>query len=263
MIVLRYYGLIIVSFISFQLSYSQDTLSTGENEELIDTVVIYKDPIVVKKTVYYEEEVKKSKNGVWVELIASPFYTINYHLACPGYETYLGELNKSTSPLPGYSFGVNLLFFYKNLLLTTGVGYASFREKFRYQSSTESFNLTNAYQYANIPLLVGYRILNKGEFQAIVSGGAIIGKLLSVKGKTHSEEDVAEIKDIDDVRKYYSYNYQGVAKFKLIYRVSHSIHAGVEPCYFADIRSITPGLEPFIQHRNNLGLSANLIFVLK
>lgn len=263
MIRLHYCWLLFVSFIGFHLSYCQDTLNTGSDEQIIDTVVIYKEPVILTKTVYFEEEKKERNNSLWLVFDASPVYTINHFRACPGFETYLDKLKETTSSSWGYSFGANIVFLYKNLFLSTGIGYLAFREKFIYQSSAVRTNQTNIFHYANVPLLIGYRMVNTKKFQAIVSGGAIIGKLLSVRGKTISEDDLSVIQDIDDVRKYSSYNYQGTVKLKFVYGVSTSVLVGIEPYYFADLRSITRSLEPFTQLRNNLAINANLIFVLK
>jgi hypothetical protein len=257
-----WYLVTIVSFISFHLSYSQDTLEI-EGDQVVDTVVIYKDPLVVKKTVYVYEEAKKRKKEIWIEIAASSFYTQNKYIDCPGYEIYLTELKKSTKPLLGYHIGANVLRFYNNFLLSTGIGYTSFREKLSYQSPTTNIHGINIHNYISIPFTIGYRVINTNKFQTMLSTGAIAGKLLSIKGQTNSEEDFTIIKDINEVRKYYEYTCQGIFKIKLVYDISEMIYIGLEPFFSTNLISVTKSKEPFTQYRSNIGVSANLILAVK
>jgi hypothetical protein len=243
------------------MSVAQDTLDLQNHQLEIDTVVIYKDPLVLRKTVYVK--VKRKEKESWLEVNVSPFYTINRYEACPGWESYLENLENTTSSSPGYSLSANYIFFYNDFLASIGIGYTSFKESFTFTSSTQGFSLKNSFNYLNIPISLGYRVMNKTNYQAIVSGGIVAGKLLSVKGKTISEEENSVVKEIKEVRNYKSTNFEALIKCKILYLLSNTFYIGAEPYCRADLNTITENLEPFVHNRINIGMNASLIFVLR
>jgi hypothetical protein len=253
--------LFFIALTSSLVSSAQDTLDLKNPHQEIDTVVIYKDPLVLRKTVYVK--VKRKEKESWLEFNASSFYTINTYKACPGWEPYLENLKNTTSSSPGYSLSANYIFFYNDFSASIGIGYTSYRESFIFTSSTQGFSLKNSFNYLSIPISLGYRFINRNKYQALVSGGIIGGKLVSVKGKTISEEENSVVKEIKEVRNYKSTNFEALIKCKILYLLSNTFYLGAEPYCRADLNTITENLEPFVHNRINIGMNASLIFVLR
>jgi hypothetical protein len=233
-----------------QTNPSNDNLPLESN----DTVIILKTPVVVRKVLYIEEEVKLST--FFVEVFASPFQNFNYYNVCENCKPYLVKLKETTKPTLGYSAGANLMYMNKHLYSSVGVAHTNVREIFNYPGLSKSINNFN---YLDINLSGGYRMKSK-RLSVIITGGGIMSQLLSLKGNTISEADTNSMVDIRSQNQFRKTSYSFTLSLKLIYELSYKFSILAEPFYRGDITSITQRKELYAEQRNFLGTKLGVVY---
>jgi hypothetical protein len=235
--------------------YSQtDTEEKNVPSESADTVIIRKTPVVIRKLLYIEEEVKPSTR--FIEVFGSVSNNFNYYRVCKDCQTYLVKLKEATKPTFSYSGGANFIFMNKHLFTNLGVAYTNAREVFNYPGIKKSINNFN---YLDLNISGGYRIKSKG-LSVVIAGGGIVSQLLSLKGNTISETDTISMVDIKSQQQFKKTSYGLTFSLKFIYEISYTLSVVVEPYYRGDITSITRRDELYVQQRNFVGGKIGLLY---
>jgi hypothetical protein len=219
-----------------------------------DTVIIQKVPVVVRKVLYIEEEVKPSNK--YIEVFASSFENTNYYKVCEDCKEYLTRLKETTKPTLGYSAGANFIFMKKHLFASTGASYTTVRETFNYPGTTKSINDFN---YLDVNLTGGYRIKKNG-LSVIMSGGPVMSYLLSLKGNTISEADTISMVDLTSQHQFRKTSYSLALGIKFVYELSYKLSFFVEPFYRGNITSITQKKELYVVQRNFMGGKLGFVY---
>lgn len=242
-------------------SYSQDL-----NEDSLfhepDTIIIYKDPVIIKKTFYIKPQkaLEKKLKILNIEIAAGPLINFNYNAYCPSYSDYFNAVTKSTVALPGYTFNSKVGYLSNHIYFYSGLSFNVFREKFRPVTLSRPAT-NNIFSYLCFDLGLGYRI-KKGKLSYLLTGGGILGKLISVKGETLTEHSPYQVSELTKVRKYYHSTISLTASIKILYHLKERPALVFEPFYIGDIRSIIKNPEPFITQRNSAGIKVGIIYFL-
>lgn len=128
--------LLILNFLAFIPGlYAQEIIESTESKDsvIFDTVIIVKEPIIIKREIYIEEELPPLP--IFISL--TPFVDFNYkvnsfkavgnHLA-----SFESSLKNATKSKMGYRFGLTGRIHYKNWFLGSGVHFGSSSNKFHF-----------------------------------------------------------------------------------------------------------------------------------
>jgi hypothetical protein len=254
---LKYLSFLFLFFSIQSLCQAQDTILIRKKTR--DTVYIKKAPVVIRQTFVLEEENKPVIPEWMLDIYAGPNYfsSTRSSCGCPGYESFYDTLNKAYASSPGIQAGLNISRLYKHLLFTGSLGFTSYREKFIYSdTSGNSYNMTDRYNYLDFALLAGYKI-GSGRISWIPAAGMQASALLSQKGTTINHADYSG-QNLQEAKPYHSWNYQVLTRSRFAYNYSEKISFYIEPGYRFDIRPITRDYIPFIQRRNTFSASLGL-----
>ncbi len=240
----------------FTCSFSQVTPTDSVK---IDTVIIYKAPLRIKKTIFVEDT-GRVKPTLWISGYGALFSNFNYYSSCSCYQTYFNDFKKATTTKVGNMEGLSLNYLHKRLYVEVSVFQTNYKESFKYydSSSSTSYNTTNAYNYSSISIAPGYLLL-KRKVSVIVSAGYVLNHLNSYKGLTLSLAD-NKVTDINSERKFLKYTSGGIVSFKFLYNIYGRLDAIADLFYMADLHSVTPVSQPFILQRNTAGVKLGLGF---
>jgi hypothetical protein len=243
-------------FIIFSISVSFGQTDPPQNppEESADTIIIQKSPVVVRKPLIIEEEVKPSNK--FLEVFVSPFDNMNYYKVCPDCGDYLVKLKEVTKPAPGYSAGANFVFMNKHLFTSLGITYTNVRETFNYPGINKSIN---SFKYLDLHISGGYRI-KSNRLSVVINGGGIISSMISLKGHTISEADTISSVDIKNQQQFRKTSYSLTLGLKFIYELGYKVSIVVEPVYCGNISSLTKRDELYVVQRNFLGSKLGLLY---
>jgi hypothetical protein len=222
--------------------------------ESSDTIIIKKSPVIVRKVLYIEEEVKPSDK--FVEVFVNPFGNFNYYDVCEDCKNYLTKLKEVTKPTLGYSIGANYIYMKKHFFSGAGIAYTNVREIFNYPGATKSIN---SFQYLDLNLSGGYRI-KFNRLSVVITGGGIMSHMLSLKGNAISEADTISMVDIKSQRQFRKNSYALSFSIKFIYELSYKLSILAEPFYRGDITSITQKSELYVEQRNFLGSKLGVLY---
>jgi hypothetical protein len=256
---------IFLLFLPFQNVFAQENSSEEEGEatkEKIDTVVIYKEPVVVRKEVYVNpSEGAKADSGFekGAEIFIMPLKNFNYYANCPLAREYFSKFDQSVSPVVSFSFGGRFYLLKKWLYLSSDLSYTTMRERFAFKSSSEQFDVINTLAYGEASLSAGYAKKSR-NFLFILSSGGMLSKMLAYKGKILSYESKGN--SVEDLQKriYNDYIFSIIAAFKVAYNMSGMTRLFVEPSYRGDLTSVVSRPGPYVQQRNSVGVRLGLTF---
>ena len=237
---------------SFYFSFSQDSPADSVQT---DTVIIYKDPLRIKKTVFVDEAIQKVKPTLWLSGFGGLFGNFNYYASCDCYQTYFSDLRHATSTKMGNMEGLSFSYLYKRLYAEASVFFTNYREGFKYDSAG-SYSTTNAYHYTSFSISPGYLLINK-KVRVIASAGYVLNHLNSYNGLTLSLATKTAV-DINGERKFYTYTSGGIASLKFLYTLYKRLDGIIDVFYMADLHSVTPSGQPFMLQRNTVGVKAGL-----
>jgi hypothetical protein len=244
--------LIYFFYFLFIIFYSPSTSFGQTGSDTI--IIIQKPPVVVRKLLYIEEEVKPSHK--FIEFFVNPFDNFNYYDVCKDCQKYLVKLKEVTKPTFGYSAGTNFIFMKKHLFTGLGVTYTNVRETFNYPGINKS---TNSFKYLDLQISGGYR-MNSKRLSVVITGGGIISSMLSLKGKTISEDDTISCVDIKSQQQFKKTSYSLTLSLKVIYELGYKVSIVVEPFYRGNISSLTKREELYIVQRNFFGSKVGLMY---
>ena len=230
---------------------AQDTLSEKENA---DTVIIYKEPIIVRKIVIRNTKI----NYKWmVDVFINASYSFNEYSYCDCYPSFNSVYKNSLRNSLSYGLGGNLSRKFNKLLLTGSLEFLSIRDQLRYAGNISN----NSYNYINTSLLVGY-IFGKEKLSIVPSAGLVLSTFLWGSGKTISPTDLSW-KSINVSQQYYRNTIDITARLKLLYKFRKDRAFFIEPYILRDMQNITKSPTPFDLKRTLLGLNIGLTFFLK
>ena len=140
----KIYLLILIIGSAFSAN-AQDTLSVQENA---DTVIIYKEPVIVRKTIIRTKKI----NYKWMaDVFINTSYSFNEYSYCDCYPSFSPVYKSSLRNALSYGLGGNLSRKFNKILLTGSLQFLSIRDQLKYTGSTSN----NSYNYINTSLLVG------------------------------------------------------------------------------------------------------------
>ncbi len=253
-----------IYFIFIPSSFAQENGIENKNED-IDTIVIVKEPVIIVKQIYVEQEKKKDKkHRHWIDLTLSPVMHDNIFNQDLNsiFSYYAVELEYSTDPIIGYAIGISYSYVLKNIFLNVGISLNTYRDRFTDYNSTGFFfpnEYTNQYAYIEPSLKLGYDLQIK-RLSVIPYAGYILGTMVSMNGKTIQTNGDAGIIDLKDAQLYTSSAQSAIAGLNLMFRLSDHIEILLDPYYRIDTRPITRSYVPFSLRRQALGAKLGVAY---
>jgi|GEM_PF-2117227 len=232
-------------------------VTAQNNEQQIpktDTVYIYKDPLILRKTVIYDQETKKK----WLaDFFINVSYGFNKTSYCSCDSTFNMIYKKGFSNRVSYGIGTNISRQYQHFLLMGSIQLLSVRDRLSYNSVTSNDN----YTYLNTGLLAGYKI-GKGKFQVIPSGGIVLSTLLAVSAKTLSTTDLSW-QQIQASHYFYTNTIDITGRLKIMHALSANKLFFIEAYVLHDMQNITKIAAPIGLKRTLTGINTGFSFLLK
>jgi len=260
----------IIFIILFQLSayiaFSQVSDSTATvPKKRVDTIVVYEEPVLVKKTIYIKKQKKKrEKESAFYLSTVSTFSTDkDYYDVCPNgdCQDYFNRIKKTTKPYLNTAYELALGYAPSRVYTEIYFSYSIYRDKFNYTDSAGiSYSDVNKYRYADLTLSSGYWFNKNHPLSLLLLGGFSMSKLLSASGSTLSKKNADSVVALTRQIDLYDYNYRAMARFKIMYTLSESILAQIGLMYAYDIRSIIKTSDLYIRQRNVFGVSVGLTY---
>ena len=246
----KIYLLILIIGSAFSAN-AQDTLSVQENA---DTVIIYKEPVIVRKTIIRTKKI----NYKWMaDVFINTSYSFNEYSYCDCYPSFSPVYKSSLRNALSYGLGGNLSRKFNKILLTGSLQFLSIRDQLKYTGSTSN----NSYNYINTSLLVGY-ILGKEKFTIVPSAGLVLSTFLWGSGKTISPTDLSW-QGLNASQQYYRNTIDLTARLKLLYKFRKDRAFFIEPYVLRDMQNITKSPAPFDLRRTVTGINLGITFFLK
>lgn len=246
---------------------SPGTVTEDSIEYEIDTVLVYKPPIIITKRIYISRPLPSHH---WsAEIFISPFtYSNKFKSTSQAHLSEADRLSHAVSPLLSYSGGLQVNCHKKNILFSLGVQYSAFRENYSQVDSRPTitiysqpdtlssyteivngkdtvmyvidekttidsiFKQTSAvltHHYLNTSLMAGYEI-NKNRVILSVRGGLLLGiYLFSNKGKIPANTEFSSIS---------KWNVGYTLRAGIVYALSKQIGILAEGNFNADLSPI-------------------------
>jgi hypothetical protein len=219
-----------------------------------DTVYIYKEPLIIKKTVVWDPKVKRR----WMaDVFINTSYVFNSYTYCscnPIFNpVYKGAMSNSLT----YGAGINLSRKFNKFVLTASIQYLSIRNKLSYKDTISN----DSYNYINTGLLGGYQI-GKKKFTFIPAAGVVLTTLLGGSGKTIAAGDL-NWQGLNISQQYYKTTIDLTLRLKLQYKLSEHTAFFMEPYVLHDMQNITKNVAPFGLQRTITGINMGITFFLK
>ncbi|MDB5272214.1 MAG: hypothetical protein JWO58_581 [Chitinophagaceae bacterium] len=257
---------IVLLILSARTIFSQVNDSTLiVQKKRVDTIVIYEEPILVKKTIYIKKQkkIREKESDFYLSVLTTFSTDKDYYNVCPNgdCQDYFNSIKKTTRPYINTSYELTLGYAPSRMYTELGFSYSIYRDKFNYtDSSGITYNDVNRYKYGDLSLSSGYWFNKKHPLSFILLGGLSISKLLSATGSTLSKKNVDCVVILTDQVHLYDYNYRALARFKALYSLSKYLFAQVGVMYAYDIRSIIKTSDLYVRQRNIFGISIGLTY---
>src|SRR6185312_314273 len=103
---MRYLLTVVLLFIVF-ISFAQ------EDSARVDTIIIYKAPLRIKKTIFVNDPGKEKIATVWISGFGGLFTNFDHYTTCSCYQSYFNDLKKATTVKTGNMEGLSLNYLYK------------------------------------------------------------------------------------------------------------------------------------------------------
>jgi len=243
--------LVALLLLSYSSAFSQVTPADSVK---IDTVIIYKAPLRIKKTVFVEDTAGRVKPIFWLSGFGALFTNYNYYLTCNCYEAAFADIKKATTKKTGNMEGISLNYLYKRFYAEASFFLTNYREGFKY----DSVSTTNNYHYSSISISPGY-LLVKSKVSVIVSAGYVLNRLNSYNGLTINLAE-PKVVDITGERKFVKYSSGGIANVKFLYTLHKRLDGIIDLFYMADLHSVAAPGQTFVLQRNSVGVKVGLGF---
>jgi hypothetical protein len=248
------------SFLLFLIStsgLSQNIDSAAVDEGYTDTIVINKDPYILKKTIYVNtSKVKKVK--AYFEIFFLPLYNnYNYFKVCQDCKDYLANLKQAQSKALSYSLGLNFIYSYKSFTIIPGLSFTTIREHFNFNG----IKAINSFNYLESSLMLGFKI-NRKKVCVIPLIGPGISLQKSLRGKTISEQNYSEVVDIQNMNRFSRFSYTMDGGVKIIFNPANKFTYSIEPFYRWNLKTITRSNMIYVEQRNFIGLRFGIIYSL-
>jgi len=248
---------LLVFFWAIINSYGQDTIPSNQTIRKIDTIIIYKDPVVITKSIVVEE-VPIAKSSIWIEGYGAINYYFSHYSVCSNCTDYYNQVKNSTKVLPGVSTGLSLYYNKGNMLGIIGISYSHYREKFTYTNASH----INSFNYLETMAGIGY-LMKKNKFSCAATASFSLANMTSYQGQTYSPDSANEVVSLGTARKYNSKVPGFMGSIKFMYNVSEKIKLSLEPYYRFDLNSIIYKKSQFTIQRNIFALKAGLLVSLR
>jgi len=230
---------------------------TLEDVEEVDTVVIYKEPVIIKKEIYISSPQKSFSK--YINVFIASMYNFNYFKVCTSCAGFKDNMNNATSQRLNYSFGAGLYFNKRKLLYSLGITYTIMKEHFNPIRSGDSISTINKFQYLDLDFSLGYK-LHRNKMMYVISVGGIASYLLNTNGKTFSETIDSSVVNLKSVTRFRSVSFSAMVGIKFIYKLNERVNMYTEPFYRGNILSITRPNSIYVQYRNLAGLRFGLFY---
>jgi hypothetical protein len=234
-------------------------VTAQNNEQQIpktDTVYIYKDPLILRKTVIYNQQTNTDRKWM-ADFFINMSYGFNKTSYCSCDSTFNMIYKNGFTNRVSYGIGTNLSRQYNRFLLTGSIQVLSVRDRLSYNSTTSN----NSYTYLNTGLLAGYK-LGKGKLQVIPAGGIVLSTLVAGSAKTVSATDLSW-QQVYVSHYFYTNTIDITGRLKLLYPFDTNKLFFIEGYILHDMQNITKSDAPIGLKRTLTGINAGLSFLLK
>ena len=262
--------------------------------KILDTIIIY-DTIKIKEKEEKKKNVKITRyNKFSIDFSGSANY--NLHKLSSSNPELLERIKPTLIPSTGYTFGINMNYFYQGFLIQSGIELNNYKQKFSLStnenisyiridtigkyysgisgSDTNWVYLTEEkevereiiqnlltylnYYYIQIPLLVGYQ-LKRSAINYEIKAGIIPGFYLGKSGFNEISSDTTNNEIIKAIQgKLNSYNVSLYLSLGISLNLAKRIELIFEPYYFHNLFSIYKSNNLYNQKYYYPGLKVNL-----
>jgi len=219
-----------------------------------DTVYIYKDPLIIKKTVVWDPIVSTR----WMlDVFLNASYVFNAYSYCSCNPTFNPVYKSALSNSMAYGAGINLSRKLNKFILTGSVQYLSVRNRLTYKDTVSN----DTYNYINTGLLGGYQI-GKKKFFIIPTTGIVLTTLLGGSGRTIAPGDL-DWQGLNVSQQYYKTTIDLTIRLKVQYEFGSYTAFFIEPFVLHDMQNIAKNASPFGLQRTITGINTGFTFLLK
>jgi hypothetical protein len=246
----------------YSISKSQvnDTLSS--EEEIIDTIIVKKEPVVIKQVFVVKRETDIN-NGHGLDIFLNPSTYSNYYSVCEICIPYADRVKNSSHPVLSYGGGLGYAVYRKKFYWGLGINYNNYRESFIYtDSSGKSYGLINSLSYAGFNVGGGFRIFSiKNKFQLFINAEAGIVKHIASKGSLINALGKPEVIPIKDADIYNKYNHHILGGLRFNYSITSYLKIWVNPYFQGDLGSVTKTSHLYLQQKKVFGTRLGVFYI--
>jgi hypothetical protein len=260
----NYIVFFIIPFLTFTYTISKsqvnDTLTV--EEEIVDTVIIKKEPFIIKRTVILDEKDNNSINNSGLDIFFNSGIYNNYYSSCEICKPYVDRVKSSSHPILSYGGGLGYSYFKKKFYGTVGINFNNYRERFIYSdSSGKSYNLVNSLGYIGLNLGGGIKAFSKNKIQVFITSEAGIVRLSSSKGSVVSISGKPEVISMKEAGIYNKYLYNILAGVRVNYAITDYLKIWITPYFQGDLWTVTKISHPYLQQKEVLGGRLGMFYI--
>jgi hypothetical protein len=247
----------------YNISKSQEVSDTldSEEEEIIDTIIVKKEPVIIKQVFVVKRETNVN-NGHGLDIFLNPSVYGNYYSVCEVCKPYADRVKSSSHPVLSYGAGLGYSVYRKRFYLGLGINYNHYRENFTYtDSSGKSYDLINSLSYVGLNIGGAIRIFSLNKFQLFINTETGIVRHTASKGSLINASGKPEVLALKETDIYNKYNHHILGGFRLNYSLTSYLKIWINPHFQGDLGSVTKTSHPYLQQKKVFGTRLGVFYI--